>query len=223
MTTRRPSRGWVAQCWRNSSLTRRVLTWWSVSQAHNVPGVSFLREFADFRGKKVKSRFRETQFVQRKKTCRYIPKNLSKSLFGGAPDGAKLISRLKTFPGEQPPDPPPPRNRVPLMFREKHVGPITPLMFTVGHPPNVMLRGEVARLVELQTQDPKTQGLNPVRSTTTKIVRVFLSQTCTVGVPNPPCVYARIIRMIMYARYRSRSPCQSLVVYGDMKRPSMHL
>ena len=43
----------------------------------------------------------------------------------------------------------------------------------------------------------------------------------TVCVSNPSVLYAHI-RMIMYTRSRSCSPCQSLVDYGNTKRLSMH-
>ena len=51
-----------------------------------------------FKGK-VKSRFMETHIRSAKKTCGYIKKILSKGLFL-APDCTKLISRLRTCPGE---------------------------------------------------------------------------------------------------------------------------
>ena len=43
-----------------------------------------------------------------------------------------------------------------------------------------------------------------------------------VSVPNPLCVYACIWKT-MYAHYRSCSPCQSSVDYGNMKITSMNL
>ena len=80
----------------------------------------------------MKSGFRETHIRSSKKTCRYIQKSCQKG-FCLAPDCSKLISRLNTFPGEGGGGggggwhPPHPRNRVPLIFREKHFRPLTPL------------------------------------------------------------------------------------------------
>ena len=74
----------------------------------------------------------------------------------------------------------------------------------------------VAQLVECRTQDPKEEGSNPVRSTR-KICEFFRVKNVLTRCQcaQPPCVYAR-------TRMRSCSPCQNLVDYGNMKRPSMH-
>ena len=82
-----------------------------------IPGVSLLRDFADFREKWSLVSGKLT-FVQRKRHVG-TSKFLSKSVLL-APDWTELISRFKYFRGEGwggiPPDPP---SRVPLIFREK--------------------------------------------------------------------------------------------------------
>ena len=82
----------------------------------------------------------------------------------------------------------------------------------------------VAQWVEHRTRIQRPKVLIPVRSTTEKcdffrVKNVVLTRR--VGVTNPLWVYT-CTRMITCARYRSCSPCQSSVDYGNTQRSSTH-